>query len=310
MQLSKHISQLLFNYDCVTVPGFGAFLGTQVSAELDTENELIYPPTKQISFNAQLKSNDGLLANSVALERQTSYEEALRLVHKEVVNWKTNLLKGQTIKIQRVGKIHFNEENNTVFVPTKDYNHLSNSFSLHPVKAQKINRVKTLKGTSKVIDLNNESNQNQSSSQNTKTNPLRHIAAAAAAVVIGYTGFMMYEDYSQNQLIMQETQVREKATQEALKAEFDLGDLPKLSIETIPQEAYYIITGAFSVESNADRLVNFLQQKGFVSAKKLIPNSYGLHLVAIGSRVDRVKAIDFLRQIQRTEMADAWMLKL
>ena len=47
-------------------------LGTQVSAELDTENELIYPPTKQISFNAQLKSNDGLLANSVALERQTS----------------------------------------------------------------------------------------------------------------------------------------------------------------------------------------------------------------------------------------------
>ena len=118
---------------------------------------------------------------------------------------------------------------------------------------------------------------------------------------------MMYEDYSQNQLIMQETQVREKATQEALKAEFDLGDLPKLSIETIPQEAYYIITGAFSVESNADRLVNS-STKGFVSAKKLIPNSYGLHLVAIGSRVDRVKAIDFLRQIQRTEMADAWML--
>jgi hypothetical protein len=78
MQLTKHISYLLYRYDCVTVPGFGAFLGTPASAELDTDNETIYPPTKQISFNAQLQSNDGLLANAIAVEQQTSYEQAVR----------------------------------------------------------------------------------------------------------------------------------------------------------------------------------------------------------------------------------------
>ena len=87
MQLTKHISYLLYRYDCVTVPGFGAFLGTPSPAQLDTESETIYPPTKTISFNAQLQSNDGLLANAIAVEQQTSYEKAVRLVHKAVVRW-------------------------------------------------------------------------------------------------------------------------------------------------------------------------------------------------------------------------------
>ena len=81
------------------------------------------------------------------------------------------------------------------------------------------------------------------------------------------------------------------------------------SIQTIPQEAYHIIGGAFAVESNADRYLTQLFQKGFFSAQKLAPNSYGLHMVALGSRVDRSEAIDFLRQVQRTEVADAWLLK-
>ena len=309
MQLTKHISYLLYRYDCVTVPGFGAFLATPVPAELDTDNETIYPPTKQISFNAQLQSNDGLLANAIAVEQQTSYEHAVRLVHKEVVRWKSMLHDGKIIELNRIGKFQFNAEQNVVFIPTKDHNHLADSFGLYPVQAQKIDRTKLLKSTPKLIDFNNERNQNQSDSQGTNSNPLRHVAAAAAAVVIGYAGFMAYDDYTQDQQIAQEMQLRDEAKQEVQQAVFDLGEFPELSIQTIPQEAYHIIGGAFAVESNADRYLTELQQKGFVSAQKLAPNSYGLHMIALGSRTDRTDAIDFLRQVQRTEIADAWMLK-
>jgi hypothetical protein len=284
-------------------------LGTPVPAELDTDNETIYPPTKQISFNAQLQSNDGLLANAIAVEQQTSYEHAVRLVHKEVVRWKSMLHDGKIIELNRIGKFQFNAEQNVVFIPTKDHNHLADSFGLYPVQAQKIDRTKLLKSTPKLIDFNNERNQNQSDSQGTNSNPLRHVAAAAAAVVIGYAGFMAYDDYTQDQQIVQEMQLRNQAKQEVQQAVFDLGELPELSIQTIPQEAYHIIGGAFSVESNADRYLIELQQKGFASAQKLAPNSYGLHMVALGSRVDRTEAIDFLRQVQLTEIADAWMLK-
>jgi hypothetical protein len=258
MQLTKHISYLLYRYDCVTVPGFGAFLGTPAPAELDTDNDTIYPPTKQISFNAQLQSNDGLLVNAIAVEQQTSYEQAVRLVHKEVVRWKSMLHDGKTIELDRIGKLQFNAEQNVVFVPTKDHNHLADSFGLYPV---------------------------------------------------GYAGFMAYDDYTQDQQLAQEMQLRDEAKQEVQQAVFDLGELPELSIQTIPQEAYHIIGGAFAVESNADRYLTELQQKGFVSAQKLAPNSYGLHMIALGSRVDRTEAIGFLRQVQRTEIADAWMLK-
>ena len=309
MHLTKHISDLLYRYDCVTVPGFGAFLGTQSPAELDIDTETIYPPTKQISFNAQLQSNDGLLANAVSVEQQTSYEQAVRLIHKEVVRWKSMLHEGKTIELDFIGKLNFNKEQNVVFVPIKDHNHLADSFGLYPIQAKKINRAKLLQSTPKVIDFNNERNQNESNSQGTNSNPLRHIAAAVAAVVIGYSGFIAYEDYTQNQQIAQEMQLRDEAKQEVQQAVFDLGELPKLSIQTIPQEAYHIIGGAFAVESNADRYLIELQQKGFVSAQKLAPNSYGLHMVALGSRVDRTEAIGFLRQVQRTEIADAWMLK-
>ena len=309
MQLAKHINYLLFRYDCVTVPGFGAFLGTPIPAELDIDKETIYPPTKQISFNEQLQSNDGLLANSISVEQQTSYEQAVRLVHKEVVRWKSKLHDGKTIELDHIGKLHLNAEKNVVFVPTKDYNHLAESFGLYPVQAQKIDRAKVLKSTPKIIDFNNDRGQNQLDSQGTNSNPLRYVAAAAAAVVIGYAGFMAYGDYTQDQQISQEFQLRQEAKQEVQQAVFDLGELPKLSIQTIPQEAYHIIGGAFAVESNADRYLTDLQQKGFASAQKLPPNSYGLHMVALGSRVDRTEAIGFLRQVQRTEIADAWMLK-
>ena len=309
MQLTKHINYLLFRFDCVTVPGFGAFLGTPIPAELDIDNETIYPPTKQISFNEQLKSNDGLLANSISVEQQTSYENAVRLVHKEVVRWKSKLHDGKTIELDRIGKLHLNAEKNVVFVPTKDYNHLPESFGLHPVQAQKIDRIKVLKSTPKIIDFNNDRSQNQLDSQGKNSNPLRHVAAAAAAFVIGYAGFMAYGDYTQDQQIAQEIQLRKEAKQEVQQAVFDLGELPNLSIQTIPQEAYHVIGGAFAVESNADRYLTQLYQKGFSSAQKLAPNSYGLHMVALGSRVDRSEAIDFLRQVQRTEIADAWLLK-
>ncbi len=285
------------------------FLGTQSPAELDIDTETIYPPTKQISFNAQLQSNDGLLANAVSVEQQTSYEQAVRLIHKEVVRWKSMLHEGKTIELDFIGKLNFNTEQNVVFVPIKDHNHLADSFGLYPIQAKKINRAKLLQSTPKVIDFNNERNQNESNSQGTNSNPLRHIAAAVAAVVIGYSGFIAYEDYTQNQQIAQEMQLRDEAKQEVQQAVFDLGELPKLSIQTIPQEAYHIIGGAFAVESNAERFLTELQKKGFVSAKKLAPNSYGLHMVALGSRVDRSEAIDFLRQVQRTQIADAWLLK-
>ena len=66
MQLSPYIKDLLYRYECVIIPGFGAFLANYTSATIDADSSTFYPPGKTISFNIQLQTNDGLLANYVA----------------------------------------------------------------------------------------------------------------------------------------------------------------------------------------------------------------------------------------------------
>ena len=78
MQLSPYIKDLLYRYECVIIPGFGAFLANYTSASIDADSSTFYPPGKTISFNRQLQTNDGLLANYVASVEGTSSELALQ----------------------------------------------------------------------------------------------------------------------------------------------------------------------------------------------------------------------------------------
>ena len=82
--LEKHISDLLYRYQCVTVPNFGAFLTNYKSAVVNTSGNAFYPPTKQVSFNSQLTSNDGLLASYIAEAANVSYENALEAIAENV----------------------------------------------------------------------------------------------------------------------------------------------------------------------------------------------------------------------------------
>ena len=60
MKIEQYISQLLYRYQCVTVPGFGAFLTEFQSAQLDENSHSFYPPKKMISFNPSLFLIKGL----------------------------------------------------------------------------------------------------------------------------------------------------------------------------------------------------------------------------------------------------------
>ena len=91
MKIEKYISALLYRYQCVTVPGFGAFLTEIQSAQLNGNTNTFYPPKKMVSFNPHLKNNDGLLANHVALQEKISYDDAVIAVQNEVAVWKDQL---------------------------------------------------------------------------------------------------------------------------------------------------------------------------------------------------------------------------
>ena len=101
MHLSSLIKELLFQYECVTVPNFGAFLTRSLEAKLDDDGTF-FPPRKEVTFNQLLSSNDGILANYVAGIKKISYENAIRIIEKEVSVWKRRL-QTQTIHFPGVG---------------------------------------------------------------------------------------------------------------------------------------------------------------------------------------------------------------
>ncbi|NNG09397.1 MAG: SPOR domain-containing protein, partial [Arenibacter sp.] len=63
MGTEHYIAELLYRYNCVIVPEFGAFLTQMKSAVINDTTNSFYPPSKIVSFNEQLSSNDGLLVS-------------------------------------------------------------------------------------------------------------------------------------------------------------------------------------------------------------------------------------------------------
>ena len=87
MQLSRYIQELLFQYECVTIPQFGAFLTRSLKVKIDHKG-VFCPPRKEVNFNQLLFVNDGLLAHFIARRENMSYESSLRAIEKEVSSMK------------------------------------------------------------------------------------------------------------------------------------------------------------------------------------------------------------------------------
>ena len=130
MKTAQYISQLLYRYQCVTVPGFGAFLTEIHSAQWHENSNAFFPPKKLVSFNSHLKNNDGLLANHWAQAEKITYENAVIAIENEISDWKNKLLTDGKINLKNIGALSLNSERNLVFAPFEQLNYLTDSFGL------------------------------------------------------------------------------------------------------------------------------------------------------------------------------------
>src|SRR5690606_6560566 len=105
MMIEKHISALLYRYQCVTVPGFGAFITETVSARYNETSNTFAPPKKTILFNSLLQQNDGLLANHIALEERISFNDAVALIQEQIAAWKANLNSKDVVYLKNIGEL-------------------------------------------------------------------------------------------------------------------------------------------------------------------------------------------------------------
>ena len=296
MQLSLYISDLLFEHDCVTVPGFGSFLANYKSAHYDLSQEKFSPPFKQISFNSQIKDNDGTLAKYVSKKLEITFDEAVKEIHQIVLSWSIKV-KTETIILKNLGEIYFSSDDKMVFVPDNSVNHLKDSFGLSPIFVRQIKD----KSSSNVVSLE-------------KKKPVKSFYKTAAVwtlLIIGL-GAALYVNQRNNFLEKQialEEEYRNQTIEEVQKAVFNFGELPPLTINVkVKKKKYYIIAGAFRINQNAKNLVSNLKRKGY-DATILGLNDKGLSPVSFSSFTNRKKAVVQLRIIQKKENKDAWIFE-
>ena len=309
----RYIEELLYRYNCVVVPEFGAFLTQNKSAKIHRDTNTIFPPTKEISFNEQLSSNDGLLVSYIANAEEASYEDILSKTLITAAGWKDQLKKGERLTLPNIGELWLNREGKTQFQPDKKVNYLTSSFGLSSVISPPVTR-EVLK--EEVLELE-EKIPFIITPEERKKGPFREYIKYAAIILLSIsTGLTAYKVYDQgkatNQMVHQEAQeIVSKNIQEATFFNAKPFELPVLSIDVTTTrkqgKMHHIIAGAFRVRENADKKVAQLRQKGF-DAEYLGENQYGLHQVTYGSYEDPQEALQNLKQIRQTESADAWLL--
>lgn len=302
MNLANYISDLLYRYECVIVPKFGGFVTNNKSARIDTSRNTLYPPYKQITFNAHLTNNDGLLANYIASVDNISYECAVNYIKFEIDAWRDKL-KDQELVLNGLGSLT-SVNGKLQFEPQQNINYLTSSFGLSNVVRSEIERVTAKKVSSqeeipKVIPITNKK----------APNYLKY----AAIFVIGLSAIGFAGKYYQNHLYQKqlvEAQKKQHLIEEKIEnATFVITKpLPALNLEVETRtKSFHVIAGAFRFPENAERKVNQLLAEGY-EARILGVNKWNLTVVSYGSFTTRDEALDNLSEIRENVAKDSWLL--
>lgn len=326
-----YISKLLYRYECVIVPNFGAFLTRRQPASIDEATHTFDPPKKVISFNRQLQTNDGLLANFIATKEGISYEEAISKIDRYVFSIQEQMRKGETIEISGVGSFYLEEENTLQFEPNSSQNYLTETFGFSSFVSPKITREVTREVLKEEIEELEEKAPiaftPEKREQPTYLKYAKYAAAAVIAIAIG-SPFVINELDQRNKLRQQQLT---SATNEAIEnkiqeATFEIANpLPAISLNVIKEQIeevketisedieaietikFHIVAGAFRIPENAENKVQELKDQGYDSYLIGV-NKYGLHQVAYSGFADREEAVKALRKIKKQETSKAWML--
>jgi hypothetical protein len=141
MNIDAFINQLLFEHDCVIVPGLGGFVASPRAAGHQKIHHTFIPPARVIAFNVFLKQNDGLLANFISAEEKIPFSEAMNILEKYVERCFMEIEAGRRFSIQQVGQLYYDTEKNIQFEPDKAAVHSLDAFGLTIVRAIPLNKI-------------------------------------------------------------------------------------------------------------------------------------------------------------------------
>jgi len=337
VKVEHYISELLFEYDCVIIPGFGGFVTNYASATIHPTQHVFTSPGKNIVFNKSLRNNDGLLANHVSLGEKIDFLKAVKLIEEFAEGINSGLSRGKKVELLNIGTFHLDVEKNIQFKPDNTINYLLASYGLTEIQSPAIKRGNISERIEKEFFDRPAVVSEKPRARKKIWAMVGAIPVIAALIWIPYqkglfdnvsysainpfamAGPVEYVVRSEKVAAIIESDLTEnekpfKAVVVAsapVEAEVNSGpDKPVAPVETVKKtstSAYYIVAGCFEYLENAEGLVKELQSKGR-NAEIIGKNRQGLYRVSYSSFRNRKEALIALATAKQ-EVTEAWILR-
>jgi nucleoid DNA-binding protein len=331
-----YLKELLYDFDCVTIPGFGGFIMQSQPARINRIKNRITPPSRLPSFNSLLNHDDGLLISRMARAEQLSYRDAGYRVSEFAENCKSKLSSGESIALNGVGELTPGIAGGILFKPLNQPGFSNVAFGMEPLSLYPLTKPQEhIRVIQKPVDRKAEQFRNK------KPASVKWTLAFSIPVIIfllygiiapssfqnayiNYSGIVTdflkikhpsppTANYLSEVATVQEI-IAEPAIDMNIEALTQAELIPegKAAIEAIaeasPAVKYYIIGGCFENESNAGKFLSELIARGF-AAEQAGANKRGQVRISYKSFSDKASALSYLDMIRNEENNSAWLLK-
>jgi cell division septation protein DedD len=334
--IEKYIPELLSQYDCAIIPGFGGFIGNYSPAVINPVHHTFYPPCKSLLFNIHLKQNDGLLASRIALGEKILYEEALERISMMVVDWFDLLEKGEDLLIEKVGRIVLEADGILQFEQDHSVNYLPEAYGLSSFVSPAIRRPGMQDKLEKKINryINAADGRQRKLTRSLKWAAIMALPVGIA-VYLSVTHMDQIRNLSESYSTIlfpksapvttkpesaKKTYVIRHTTQAVQPSARIIKTDPPTKTEPAPAETklpvskelsvnkpYAIIVGAFRFKENAENLVEKLKEEGYAAGIFDVTKT-GLFRVTVGTFDSKEEALGQLTAVRSQDYSAAWLL--
>jgi nucleoid DNA-binding protein len=326
----QYISRLLYKYDTVIVPGFGAFVLKYTSSAILHDEQKLTPAAKHVTFDPSIKNNDGILANCISENERIPFFEACGKILAFAEELNKNIAEGKQVKFEKIGIFFKAPDNGISFISDTSINYNIDTFGMEEIVFHPVLRDDEKEKLPKQVYENPRSISEKSRFLKAAIWILAIVIVAGcstAALLIIKPDFINYiklhellqsaknknnpvaykqYDEKKQSVIKKEVIVTDIIKSDTLEAK------SKQNIQSATSEQhatvnFYIISASFLIKDNAYNYAQTLRQKGYNSIVIFIQNT-GLHVVSYNSYLSQPEAEQALSNI-RKENPDAWILK-
>ena len=297
--IEHYVSELLFLHDCVIIPEFGGFVGNERSAKIDSDTGTIHPPKKEISFNKNLKNNDGLLINHIAQKEGLNQDVLKKNVLDFSKDLNRKLTESKNIRLNNIGLFSIGNEGNIEFVQDQSKNYSLSGFGLNTI--QKPISIKNK------ISVSNKKPKNERKKQDSTNKVWR-----AAAILLPLIGLSFISIFQQNEINKVYTRMADTNPVEIIKniivdlSNEDIIEQNPIGNTVYQVKNFYIIAGSFEESHNANKMLTELKRNNY-NASIVGTNKYGMIRVCYESykeKEDALLALENIRELNK----EAWLL--